>query len=580
MPEREHATGHATAAPATSQPASVGKQTLTSQLVAPAAGPVAATATPAIPDDEILGHQARLATTDVEIPALEGALLASRLDAVKHGLLSRTTLDASLALSNAMTQLQPAAATGRVNGLLQQRAAVAAQQMFAALQREAGGDAHFKLQPSPDRTALSHNPYTQETRITTFALWWSTSNTASRLEDLPQRIRAGHWTEALRDYRALINGLDLWIADQLRQQGDPARGDAHQHASQILTGLEQIAGKHAKRVPALFHPDSATIAKERAAGRPAADAIPMNVYFWKDPRDGKGHLYDLTTLGRPHEQAIDGEPTVTALATFFEEVARYPEGEVRYTLPGGAAGIAATTGKTKWYEWVGYAGLAVAAVGLGLATAGASVPATLCFAAGAVAGGLSAGGHLLDTARLGTATTATVVLDVAQLAASFTGFGATAITIRAGGATTALTSSRWFVPLLGATAGADVVQLVALTDVTFVELTNLERGAGSPEDKQRAITILLGQLALAGGLAVLSVHGARNARTLAGQPLELIDQHGTKLLRTVGDSTSEPVHEPTRARSPEDGAAPTNASPTPSREHVVDHDQATPRLQT
>src|SRR6185369_10869560 len=112
---------------------------------------------------------------------------------------------------------------------------------------------------------------------------------------------------------------------------------------------------------------------------------------------GKFHIYDLTTPNWPHGQVVDGEPTATIMNTFFEEVARYPEGEVRYTLPGGAAGVAPTTGKTKWYEWVGYAGLAIAAVGLALVTAGASIPATVCFAAGALAGGVSAAGHLADT---------------------------------------------------------------------------------------------------------------------------------------------------------------------------------------
>jgi hypothetical protein len=60
-------------------------------------------------DTQILDHQADLKNTDVEIPALEGALLSTRLDAVKKGLLSQSAFDASLDLSRAMAQLQPAA---------------------------------------------------------------------------------------------------------------------------------------------------------------------------------------------------------------------------------------------------------------------------------------------------------------------------------------------------------------------------------------------------------------------------------------------------------------------------------------
>lgn len=353
----------------------------------------------------------------------------------------------------------------------------------------------------------------------------------------------------------MIDGLDLWVADQLRKKGkgtpEEALGNAQQHYAQLRTGLEQIADKHATRLPALFHPDSKMIEKEKAAGHPVTDTVPMNVYFWKDAKDGKYHLHDLTTPSRPHEQTVDGPPSAALLNTFFEEVARYPEGEVRYTIPGGAAGAAPTTGKTKWYEWVGYAGLALAAVGLALLSGGASIPATLCFAAGAVAGGISAGGHLADSAHLGTATTATVVLDVAQIASSFLSFGALSITVKAGGATAALASSRWFVPLVSTAAGADVVQLVALTDITFTELDKIAKGAGSVEDKQRAAAVVLTQLIVVGGLTALSVRGARNTRALAGQNLEVVEQNGGAVLRGADESSSAVAD---RSKTPHGGA--------------------------
>ena len=497
-------------------------------------------------DAQILENQASLKGTDVEIPALEGALLATRKEAVKLGLLSQPSFDAGLALSRAMTQLQPAvAARGAVDRDVQDRAAAAAQQLFAALQRETAGDTNFKIMPSmvPSGGVTSQNPYTEEARVTsTFLFWSNTNDVGSWLQQLPGFIRQGKWDEAFRGYRRMLDGLDLWVSDQLRTKGkgtpEEALGNAQQHHAQLRTGLEQIADKHATRLPALFHPDPKTVENEKAAGRPAADTIPMNVYFWKDAADGRFHIYDLTTPSRPHEQTVDGQPTAAMMNTFFEEVARYPEGEVRYTLPGGTAGVAPTTGTTKWYEWVGYAGLAIAAVGLALLSAGASIPATVCFAAGAVAGGVSAGGHLADTAHLGTATTATVVLDVAQIIASFASFGAMSITVKAGGAAAALGGSRWFVPLISTAAGADVVQFVALTDVTFAELHKIQNGAGTPEDKQRAMAVLVTQLIVASGLTALSVQGARNARALAGKPLEVVEQNGVNVLHVVGDTSA------------------------------------------
>ena len=497
-------------------------------------------------DEAILANQASLKGTDVEIPALEGALLATRKEAVKRGLLSRASFDAGLALSQTMTQLQPAvAAKSPIDRHLQDRAARAAQQLFASLHAETADESHFRMVPSgADSGAVSsENPYTGEMRVTTSILIWSrTTEVDGWLRRLPELIRQARWDDAFRGYRQLLDGLDLWVADQLRKTGkgtpDEALGNAQEHYAQLRTGLEEIADKHATRLPAVFHPQAKTVEKEKAAGRPAADTVPMNVYFWKDPKDARFHLYDLTTPGRPHEQTIEGAPTAAIMNTFFEDVARYPEGEVRYVLPGGGASVAPTTGKTKWYEWVGYAGLVAAGLGLALLTGGASIAATVCFAAGTVAGGVSAGGHLVDTARLGTATTATVVLDVAQLAASFASFGAMSITVKAGSAAAAASGSRWFVPLVGTAAGADVVQLVALTDITVAELDRIQRGGGSAEDRERATAVLLTQLMVTTGLTALSVHGARNSRALAGQPLELVEQSGVKVLRVVGDDTS------------------------------------------
>ncbi len=520
-------------------------------------------------DAKILENQASLKGTDVEIPALEGALLATRQEAVKQGLLSQASFDAGLALSQAMTLLQPAvAAQGAVDPGQQEKAAVAAQQLFAALQKETADDKNFQIMPSMGESSAvtSQNPYTQEVRVTTsFLLWSNTHNMGSWFQRLPNLIRQGKWDEAFSGYRRMLDGLDLWVSDQLRKKGKgtpgEALGNAQQHYAQLRTGLEQIADKHATRLPALFHPDPKTVESEKAAGRAAADTIPMNVYFWKDDKDGKFHLYDLTTPSRPHEQTIDGQPTAEMMNTFFEEVARYPEGEVRYTLPGGASGVAPTTGKTKWYEWVGYAGLAIAAVGLAFLSAGASIPATVCFAAGAVAGGVSAGGHLVDTARLGTATTATVVLDVAQLVASFASFGAMSITVKAGGAAAALAGSRWFVPLVSTAAGADVVQLVALTDITFAELSKIQNGAGTPEDKQRAMAVLITQLIVVSGLTALSVQGARNARALSGRQLEVVEQNGVKVLRVVGEDPTASMVEP---KTPGKGAEKEAAFENPS----------------
>ena len=75
-----------------------------------------------------------------------------------------------------------------------------------------------------------------------------------------------------------------------------------------------------------------------------------------------------------------------------------------------------------------------------------------------------------------------MVLDAAQIIASLARFGAMGLTLKAGGAAEALAGSRWFVPRFSTAGGADVVQLVAFTDVTFNELDKIQNGPGSLED--------------------------------------------------------------------------------------------------
>lgn len=132
-----------------------------------------------------------------------------------------------------------------------------------------------------------------------------------------------------------------------------------------------------------------------------------------------------------------------------------------------------------------------------------------------------------------------MILDIAQVAASFASLGAMTITVKASGAATAAISHRWFVPLISTAAAADAVQALALTDITVTELTKIQRGTGSPEDKQRAIAVLLTQLLLTSGLTALSVRGARDARMLAGKPLEIAEDGGALILRVAGDASAD-----------------------------------------
>jgi hypothetical protein len=125
-------------------------------------------------------------------------------------------------------------------------------------------------------------------------------------------------------------------------------------------------------------------------------------------------------------------------------------------------------------------------------------------------------------------------------------------------------------------ASADVVQLVALTDITFTELTRIENGAGTPEDKQRAMAVLVTQLIVTGGLTALSVQGARNARALAGKPLEVVDQNGVKVLRVAGETTPEPVSSAESPASSSEHGTPTSSHPSVAHDASAEAGTKTP----
>jgi len=60
------------------------------------------------------------------------------------------------------------------------------------------------------------------------------------------------------------------------------------------------------------------------------------------------------------------------------------------------------------------------------------------------------------------------------------------------------------------------VQVVAVTDITFGEMSKIQNGAGTDKDQQRAIAVLLTQLIVTGGLAALSVQGGASSSASPG----------------------------------------------------------------
>src|SRR5438034_1347933 len=87
----------------------------------------------------------------------------------------------------------------------------------AASQGDAAGDKNFHpLPPSPAEDSVvsnaEHNPYTGEQRLASPGV---VQHFDGPLKQLPKLIHEGKLDLAFPAYRELMNGLDLWVADQL-----------------------------------------------------------------------------------------------------------------------------------------------------------------------------------------------------------------------------------------------------------------------------------------------------------------------------------------------------------------------------
>jgi hypothetical protein len=466
-----------------------------------------------------LDQQAGLTDAAAEIESLDLQLSQLREAAHRDGIIGDELFQAWQTLSLGFVTLRFARRQGAVPDDLRDRLAAEARAFYRA------------LSAATSRAGESNNPYTG-----------SGDNGRVCIDagaNFVEAIRAGRWTDAATQFRTLVRGMDRWIMEQHRSRY-PSNVESRPE-TQRAGLMEQmygrrdlisgIAHRNPTRIRAVYHPSAGYESRGRIA------QVPLSLYFWRDSDGEDWIIKDTTTPQESPEYEGDGvagelEPSLTAMQALDTDD-HFQAGFINYVMPSGAGGRVETTGPSRVVRWLTLAGLATAAIGLGLLTAGAGTAAVTFLGISGLIGATTAGIDLVQRSRTNTLTVRTALLDVAQIAAGLAGGGALAagrilngarLAAAAGEAVQATAALRaanaMWVPLQIATGVGEAAQGIIMVEGAYHHLQQIQNSSASQAEKERALYTFLTELAVTTGLVVLSVRGS-SAEVFAGRPLSI-----------------------------------------------------------
>jgi hypothetical protein len=338
----------------------------------------------------------------------------------------------------------------------------------------------------------------------------------------------------------------------------------------------------------------------------SARVSPLNVFVSRIAADGGGETWVLVDLTNPTDRRLTGEYTghgsdaqhaIQSAVAAWDRGNRYPKGRLRVQIPAqtGVSGSPLdqefqTDGASLWdsiaefFSQVGF--------WAGIGTLGAAVAATLApdptvSKAAAVllwtsilAGTTGTSIHLLQRHAEGMTTASEDALDALTLASNVLGgrwvLGAT---VKGMG----LAGSRMGTAVVLGRIGTDTAQGVLLAAESVKEYQQI---LAEPDPKQRTDRLVrfFGQVALGGGLLILSMHGSRaDLQRLGSQRASLarLGQPGQSVsleaaARPAPDTAHEPALAPTKPELPGDSHA-VPAAPTIEPSGAAPEKAAQPR---
>ncbi len=393
-----------------------------------------------------------------------------------------------------------------------------------------------------------------------------TDSTASRLA---AALQAGDRTRASTLMRSLNTAVSRWVAARLRALGRSDEAARVEGLVALEGQLRSLSNKETTRVSGVFHSKLLYAQQGNRAG------LPLRMYYWKE-----GSTWYLKDLTNPTK--TDATATLSTAAgteaqpphALFEKLnhkKRYPEGVLRYQIPGdtGRAGTVTTTEPWELSDILGWIGMGFAAAALvtGWALSGGTatpivVPLLWGLSAGFTAAGAAA--HMVEEHDQGRLTGSVIAMDVATILASVASIavmgsravqayrlGAAVNEARAAG--TAITTGQAaalaplgtgsMVTLLVTQVGADAVQVVLMSEQLATSLREIDASPMSSEDKFWAKARALGGFGLAVGLAFVSVRASvGEVRQALAANRQLIQSGGHTLIPGMYTSAQYSAH--------------------------------------
>jgi hypothetical protein len=500
---------------------------------------------------------------------IAGALTANRLKARTAGLISDKLYGAWEQLSTQLITLGPqlgsTADKTKLDTKLQEAAATTAASFYAELAADTVGQVDVRASGGRGYySSTSTNKFTGTVERTA-STGHSVDGPGLRL---PNEIRASKWSTVTADFDQLVSGLDKWIAAK-----QPDGSDA-QKQQQYLTGMQdsmsEIKDKPGiVRVNATFQPDASYNTNTHQWTE-----IPLMLFTWKE--GGKWWLKDISNpardpfLDRVDANANDNHPP----AEIFQQLdyaRHFSKGVIHYQIPDGPGGQVVTTERKSWTDFAQWIGLGLAVVGFSLATFGtgtvAATAAAVAFAASGIAGAVYAGGDLYQRAQHGDLEPAAVVMDLAQIAAGVLTAGAAisgriiiaaakadelvvdgvkgAAAWSGAAARVADFAQKAYIPMVAGAAGADGINLMAMTADIAGQIAKIREGEGSSADKRAAIVALIAQGIALGGITIMSVKGSM-PEIMSGRPTIVIQvENGIPVARVNRAAVEAPKPKPT-----------------------------------
>jgi hypothetical protein len=320
--------------------------------------------------------------------------------------------------------------------------------------------------------------------------------------------------------RSMAHGTEKTM---LQPHGDGElnlQGRIVENQGKVGTAMLGLMHEHpsTRKVNAIFYPEQETKdfreGGEKSGGDDWSEGIPLDLYLWHDAEAGEWVLEDFTDIDGRKENRADGAANAPVPAALFEELdskLRFPKGALYYRCPDEASyRIMRTTEPTTLADWLRMVAMAGLAVGLAVATMGASIPAQVVMIGSAVAMAGAEAASMRELHAQGMLDTERVVVHGAMIASCILG--------GASGALGMLGKAGWLAEgssvvrvVAGLQVGADGICVAVFTKEAFAAL-----GEAADDPEGMTFTRLLAFF-LQMGMNGLMLYGMRGSmREAAG----------------------------------------------------------------